>query len=69
MLYRMLERKAGRTAAVAVYVAACMPVLIAIVALAIDAGMLFDKRRHAQANSDAFGEYLDKTCPDIGAGS
>jgi hypothetical protein len=30
-----------------------MPLLIAIVAIAIDAGVLFDKRRHAQAAADA----------------
>lgn len=49
----MTSPKTGRRAAVAVYVAVCMPMLIAIVALAIDAGLLFDTRRHIQAASDA----------------
>lgn len=53
MRHQTSERAGRRPGAVAVYVAVVMPVLIAVVALAIDAGMLFDKRRHAQANSDA----------------
>ena len=52
----MLQRAsqgAPRRGAVAVYVAVAMPVLIAVVALAIDAGLLFDTKRSGQAAADA----------------
>lgn len=52
MRYHSRAQKARR-GVVAVYVAVSMPMLVAIVALAIDAGLLYDKHRHVQANCDA----------------
>src|SRR5687767_7099043 len=52
----MLQRtstNATRRGAVAVYVAVAAPVLIAVVALAIDAGLLFDTKRSGQGCADA----------------
>jgi hypothetical protein len=44
---------ARRPAVIAVKAAILMPVLIAVVALAVDAGVLYDRERHAQAAADA----------------
>lgn len=67
--------KAARHGAVVVYVAVCMPILIAILALAIDAGMLYDRERHVQSAADAaalaaagdlFRTYANYTYTDDG---
>jgi len=42
-----------RRGAIAVKVAICLPVLLGIVALALDGGMIYDKKRHTQAAADA----------------
>jgi hypothetical protein len=42
-----------RRGAIAVKVAFCMPVFVGIVAMAVDGGLLFDKRRQAQSAADA----------------
>ena len=47
------QRESGRRGAVAVFVAVCVSLLLAIVALALDGGILLSERRHAQAVADA----------------
>ena len=47
------QPKRGRRGAVAVFVAVCLSLLLAILALALDGGMLLSERRHAQAVADA----------------
>ncbi|MBO0699349.1 MAG: hypothetical protein J2P46_13215 [Zavarzinella sp.] len=44
---------ARRPAAVVPIVAVCLPVLMAVVALALDAGMIYDRQRQTQAAADA----------------
>ncbi|HKB02090.1 MAG TPA: pilus assembly protein TadG-related protein [Gemmataceae bacterium] len=44
---------ARRPAAVVPTVAICLPVLMAVVALSLDTGMIYDRQRHCQAAADA----------------
>jgi Putative Flp pilus-assembly TadE/G-like len=50
---RCTNSAAGRRAAVVPTVAVCLPVLMAVVALALDTGMIYDRQRHTQAAADA----------------
>lgn len=47
------SRKCLRRGAVVVYVAVCMVALLSVLALTLDGGGLFEKRRHVQAGADA----------------
>src|SRR5688572_32079847 len=46
-------QSARRPAALVVKAAVLMPVLLAVVALALDTGLLYDRGRHTQASADA----------------
>ena len=50
---RVISPPSRRRAVVAVKAAILMPVLLAVVALAVDAGILYDRERHAQATAEA----------------
>lgn len=52
MMHRT-QSAARRPAAIVVKVAILMPVLLAVVALALDTGMIYDRVRHSQATADA----------------
>jgi hypothetical protein len=65
---RCTHSAARRPAAVVPTVAVCLPVLMAVVALSLDTGMIYDKQRHTQGAADAaalagagnlFGTYFD----------
>ncbi|MBO0698900.1 MAG: hypothetical protein J2P46_10935, partial [Zavarzinella sp.] len=47
------QSAARRPAAVVPIVAICLPVLMAVVAIALDTGMIYDRQRHTQAAADA----------------
>ena len=49
----MLRGRRGRRGAVTIFVAFAMIGILGVVAIAVDGGMLLDKRRHAQASADA----------------
>ena len=50
---RLTPSAARRPAVIAAKAAILMPALVAVVALALDAGMIYDRERHAQAAADA----------------
>src|SRR5215213_7015020 len=52
-MMRRTHSPARRPAAVVPTVAVLLPVLMAVVALALDAGMIYDRQRHTQGSADA----------------
>ena len=50
---RSTPRPAGRRGSVAVLIAACLTVILAVLAITLDGGSLLAERRHAQATADA----------------
>ena len=62
-MFRPKSTPRGRRGGIVVKVAICLPVLIGVVALSLDGGLLYDKRRHCQAASDAAGSPMNRTGP------
>jgi Flp pilus assembly protein TadG len=56
LLTTACPRAHSRRGTVALFVAVCLTLLLAVMAIALDGGALFSERRHAQAVADAAGQ-------------